>query len=440
MSFRSGLSGHTISFMADGVGTSRGHDVAIAGGGPAGAIAAILLARAGLRVAVVDAGTGARRIEGASPRLVAALRAQDLPTDGICAPAARRVDWGGLTGTRNVEHAVLRPAFDRALRAAAQDEGVAVVAATIWRAGPGLIETTDGRVLRAGLVVEARGRRAPVARGRRRGPATVTIGGWLAGQGSGARVAAGRTGWSWTVASPWGVWAQASLDAAVRRCDLGDRFAGLTGRPLPPGPLLRASELRLSAPELDPALPRIGDAAVAMDPLSGHGLFWALASALHSLPLVRALLDGEIRLAASSYRARVVETFHRQARIGRDFYRAAGQDGPFWAVRSVWPDDLPAEAAPRAPHLRRQVVVKAGRLAWADALVTPQDPGGVVFLCGREVAPLLARTGRGRLPDRRAFAAALPEIPPAEAGFIHDWLIERGITTANLPKHMEVTE
>jgi hypothetical protein len=195
-----------------------------------------------------------------------------------------------------------------------------------------------------------------------------------------------------------------------------------------PRVVARAAELRLSAPELDPALPRIGDAAVAMDPLSGHGVFWALSHALAAGPMLRAILDGEAELARAFHRARVAAQFWRQARIGRDFHRAAGFDTPFWRARAAWPDDAPAHTAAPAVVLRRQVVVRDGRLVEAEALVTPRDPDGVAFVAGREIAPVLRRLDGAPLPAKAEFCArVLPEAPPAEAGLIHDWLTDRGV-------------
>ena len=72
--------------------------------------------------------------------------------------------------------------------------------------------------------------------------------------------------------------------------------------------------------------------------------------------------------------------------------------------------------------------------------MTPRDPEGVAFVRGREVGPILARARGGPLPDRAAFAARiLHDTAPGEAGLIHDWLTERGVTTADLPMKHEVT-
>jgi hypothetical protein len=226
-------------------------------------------------------------------------------------------------------------------------------------------------------------------------------------------------------------WTQISVDAAAARRP-GPVWLRMTGQALPAAPRRCASELRLTAPVLDPDLPRLGDAAVAMDPLSGHGLFWALASALMAVPLTEAILSGRADLAARFYHERVVSTFNRQARVGRDFYRSAGLAGPFWRTRSDWPDDVAAEPVPPAASYRTpHVVVRDGRLAEAEVLVTPQDPEGAAFVGGIEIIPVLKRLGTRRLPDRAAFAAqVLPEAPPERAGLVFDWLAARGIVTA----------
>lgn len=414
-------------------------EIAIAGTGPAGTIAAILLARAGASVTLVGRPPVADRVEGASMRLVAAMRAQRLATEGMGPLVERSVQWGALTGAPNREHRLSRRAFDAALIEQAAATGVRVVTTGIARVRPGVITTTDGTEIRAALVFEARGRRAPVAATRLRGTPTVSIAGFCEQDMPAADVLALPDGWRWRIGGEGRAWVQVTVDADAAR-DPAQVWTRMTGATPVADLSVRASELRLSAPQLDPGLPRLGDAAVAMDPLSGHGLFWALGSALMAVPLADALNRGETALAAQFYRDRVVGTFQRQARVGRDFYRAAGLDGLFWARRSAWPDDLPAETPPPAtPCLDRRVVVRGGRLTEADVLVTPHDPDGAAFVGGVEIAPVLARLPRGPLPDRDAFAERiLPDVPPAVAGRVHDWLAERGVTTAPARKHKEV--
>jgi menaquinone-9 beta-reductase len=423
-------------------------DIAIVGGGPAGAAAAILLARNGARVTLIDDGLSRPRIEGLSPRVLQILQAHRFEAAGVGPAVPRAIDWGALGATPNHEHPVERRAFDAALRRQAEREDVTVIRARAGRLSTGQV-TLPGGTLRAGLVVDARGRAAPVARGRLRGPQSIAIVGWAGPPtNAGASISARSDGWVWRVTVPrTGDWIQLVRDAhelAPGAGGLAEAWREAIGGPAPGRLAARAAELRLTSPRLDPALPRIGDAAVALDPLSGHGVFWAISSALAAPPMLRAILDGQVVLACAFYRDRVAATFWRQARIGRDFHRMSGLATPFWASRSAWPDDEPAHRRVEAASLRHGVVVRDGRLVEAEVLVTPREPDGVAYVAGREIAPVLRRLGGSALPGRAEFCARiLPEAPPAEAALVHDWLVDRGVRalppTAGHDRQMEVT-
>lgn len=431
------------------------YDVAIAGGGPAGAAAAALLARAGLSVAVADA-PAPGRMEGLSPRAAAVLDRMGLPAEGVGAALRRRAVWGALDAAPNAERPVDRAAFDAGLRAAAASAGVDVRAARILRVEPGAQEgrlaLAGGESLRARLVVEARGRRAPRPAAGLRGPAAVALAGWTRQAGPlAAEVRATPRGWVWRLdaAGADRRWTQIVVDAAALgpgRAGIEAAWAAFFAQPeageAEPGPetiRARAAELRLTAPTLDPLAPRIGDAALALDPLSGQGIWLALSAALAAQPVVAALLAGEADLAARFHAQRVAATFLRQARIGRDFHRLAPEFGgaPFWAARRLWPDDAPAHAERRGVTLDRRVIVRDGRLVEAEAALTPQEPEGVAFVAGREIAPILRRIGFAAPPPLAAFhARVLPEAPPEQAALIHGWLTSRLTAGAGAPATM----
>jgi 2-polyprenyl-6-methoxyphenol hydroxylase-like FAD-dependent oxidoreductase len=368
---------------------------------------------------------------------VAGLLARlELAAEGLAPAVPRQVDWGALRTAQNREHPVDRVRFDEGLLAQASDEGVEVIRAPVTRldAAARRLTLADGREVTAGRLVEARGRRAPGGAGRRRGPPTVAL---VAEdpdpQAAVSRLEARAEGWIWRAALPdgRGVIQVVAGPAGPGWAGLAAAWAGVTGEALPDAVRATAAEMRLTAPVLDPACLRVGDAAIAIDPLSGHGLFWALSSALILPPVLAALEAGQADLARRFWAERAAATFLRQARVGRDFHRRAGFDTPFWAARAAWPDDLPPHPEVAAPVLRRCIVVEAGRLVEAEAVVTPNAPEGAAFLLGRPLVPLLrALAARPATPE--TLAPLLPGRGAADIRAAADWLAAAGLPDPRL--------
>jgi geranylgeranyl reductase len=158
------------------------YDVLVAGGGPAGATAAHQLARAGLKVAIVDKAGRIKPCGGAiPPRLI---RDFEIPDHLLCAraraarmvaPSAKTVDMpieGGFVGM------VDRDVFDEFLRTRAADAGAERFTGTVERfereGGEGVMvrfrpkgaskAEADLQTIRARYVVAADGARSPIAR------------------------------------------------------------------------------------------------------------------------------------------------------------------------------------------------------------------------------------------------------------------------------------
>ena len=431
------------------------YDVAVAGGGPAGAFAARELTCAGLRVCLIDPGTGRSRLEGLAERVAQLLGAKGLEaalTTATAEPVPRSVTWAGLTGTENGERLVRRPAFDAALRRAAVAAGTQFLTARVSRIlkkDPEkgiLLKLSTGEEIAARLLVDARGRQTPSA-WRLMGPQTLAISGRAetSARLAGTHVEASPQGWIWVAELPGhGRFLQITIDAGdlsgdrsragqavltarmdrfLRQASLRDRYGNSKFH----GPLsARGAGLVLSAPELNlPVIP-IGDAAVAIDPLSGHGLFWALSSALAAVPAILTILEDPADgpdLAARFYRSRVVETFWRQARTGRDFYRLEQDlaEQAFWVARAAWPDDVPSHQMAASVRFEGRVIVEGNRLKEREVLVTPQDPSGVAFVAGIPVAELtafIAEDGKSR---------AVPAEPSPALFTALKWLESRGL-------------
>lgn len=131
------------------------HDVLIAGAGPAGAIAALVLARAGVRVTVLDRATFPRdKLCGdtLNPGALAILRrlgiahvaARGLRTDGMIVTGEPNVRVEARYGAGVIGRALTRRVLDAALVEAAAQAGAQV---------------TEGVVIRAPVVEEAGGER-----------------------------------------------------------------------------------------------------------------------------------------------------------------------------------------------------------------------------------------------------------------------------------------
>ncbi|MEZ5651438.1 MAG: FAD-dependent monooxygenase [Burkholderiaceae bacterium] len=491
-------------------------DVAIVGAGPAGCLCAILLARAGLRVALIGEPGSERRIEGVSARTLKILADTGLRAHGLLGQGPRRAHWPGLAGTVGDEALVMRPRFDAGLRADAVAAGVQALAAVVRGRGERAWFSDRGPI-GAALLIDARGRRAPVAADRRRAPVAIAIAG--GGQGQLARTRPSRRsrddpaavayatssvpsatmtratplGWCWQ--AEWGRrahWTQMVVDASEfgqPRGGGGSEFGqprggggSEFGRPMGGGasefgqpagggasefdqprggaaaiwrrffeqpeaggfvPMPRHWRARAASIQLNPYSlvagdpMRIGDAAVAFDPLSGHGLFWALASARMAVPAVLASLDGQLALADRFLSRRSRETFLRQARIGRDFHRLAASEfaTAYWSSRCEWPDSQAAHPPSTGPRCEHRVIVHDGRLREAEVLHTMQEPDGVAFVRGLEIAPLARRLWARPTDDAgRVLAQALPGADSELRSFLLGWLLSRGVI-ADSPGH-----
>lgn len=405
-------------------------DLVVLGGGPAGAVSAWLAARDGLRVLLVDPGAAAPRPEGLSPRLHRWLAGQGLLQGfaDILGPLRRQVDWAGIS-QGNGEYVVMRGALDAHLRQAAVRAGAVLVPGS-GRPEPGGARLTGGRRLAAPLVIDARGRRAATGG---QAPATLALSGWVAGSmAPGIRLSAFARGWLWRAALPDGrIWVQVMLDAAAADngadkqspkarllaalAEAEPALAGTAAGDAIPGPVLvREAAPRLPAPVgADLSCLRVGDAFAAMDPLSGHGQFWAVSSALAVAAVRRTLAadPGRAALCRDFLNQRARDSSLHQARIGRDFIRLETRfaAAPFWRARAGFPDDLPAGQPCAAPKIRPAIVVEDGLLTRREVLHTPRSPGGIGWI-GSVPAPeawrLWQAGGAGALARRWGRAAA----------------------------------
>lgn len=338
-------------------------DVVIAGGGPAGAIAALVLARAGARVALFDrAGFPRPKLCGdtVNPGALAVLRrlgtagaAGAFPIDGMIVTGEGGVRIEGLYRDGVTGRAILRRDFDHALLMAAAAAGVRVEERALVRGAVFDGATVDGVYLAARngattrvtapVVIAADGRHSRLALGLRLSrhppaPRRWAVGAYLTGvlgMTQCGEMHIRQDKYIGIAPLPGGLTNVCVVTAdraalrdphALLMSTLGaepllkDRFADvrLTGAPSVLGPLA----VECSAAGI-PGLLLAGDAAGFIDPMTGDGLRFAIRGAeLAALEALRALEHGFRDAHLRLYRARISE-FGAKWRFNRALRRLA---------------------------------------------------------------------------------------------------------------------
>ncbi len=423
-------------------------EVLIAGGGPAGAALAMLLHRAGRHVTVVSRPRDYRAIEGISRRSLQALQGLGLTRSAACAvgPLPRRVTWGGEARAPNAEWLLPRPDFDAALlddlRAAAICVIEAKIRRLVSREEKVQIMLADGRVLSAAWGVEARGRAA--ARRHFRDAAPWSTPAWIL-RGATAQATPGSAalslpggGWAWWSRLHGQQYLQLALPESTlhrARRDPGawlatqPALASLWGEAVIHHHYQRPSMLGRTRVR-EGRLWRLGDAAMAIDPLSGQGIFNALSSAHGLLPVLDGLLAGEAMAPLQRFYQRRQDTlFWRFARAGRDFYRQAAAQAstsadasPYWAARCHWPDHQPLHLPEPWGSVRVApgLAIVGTRLVERELVITPDQPLGIQAVSGLPLAPIVSAMQRKDLGAARKWLSASGPAARAFSGWWED--------------------
>ncbi|MFM7274423.1 MAG: NAD(P)/FAD-dependent oxidoreductase, partial [Gammaproteobacteria bacterium] len=327
-----------------------------------------------------------------------------------------------------------RAALDAALRADLDAAGIRVLSLrlrSVRRTTGGGVEAGvgDGQQISAALLVDARGRSSFARRAcAMRGPDSLALVQRWRGPSCepGSQVLSIAGGWLWlarladgtrytqlsTAADAPGLPARAGLSAWLQKTIEAEPEArSWVEGSVPRGrPVARASTAWLHAAPCADAVLRVGDAAMAVDPLSGNGIFQALSSASVAPAVINSLLNDPVNaaLALGFYRERLYEIFLRFARIGRDFHASETRFGQeaFWLPRAAWPDAIPAHAGERrVSAIARRAVVEEGWIRERELAITPEQPLGVWRVAGMEIVPWL----RMPLPERGIRLAALDD-------------------------------
>jgi 2-polyprenyl-6-methoxyphenol hydroxylase-like FAD-dependent oxidoreductase len=458
------------------------HDVLVIGAGPAGSVVAGRLAAAGARVALVGAAARAGW-EGLSKRSVALLAEEGLegkegPEQScgiIDGPFPRSGVWGDGRRVEGTEWLVERRSLAAALRCAAREAGVDdrhdTVTRLEWEHGQWRALLRTGGRLAAPQVIEARGRRGP----ERHGPLLLAVGRQFRAASAapaepGTHIHATDFGWCWWAARADALWVQVVgrpralvgpsagagapvTHAAARRpaawiaaaaAQIPALAHALDGSH-PDGDLVaRPAHARVGCDDrLNPSLEprdatrwRVGDAALALDPLSGQGVYEALRGARLVATAVQSVMRGGDAPPALRFVAeRQEESWTGGVRSAAGFCRENAARGAFWsetasAYERLLPSVAPA-AAPAAPRVERRPVLCGGRILECDVIITPQHPRGVWHLADVPLVPLKGYLESAEHATVSGAAAAVERPAAAVASAIH-WLQQTGIVARQL--------
>lgn len=388
--------------------------ILVLGCGPAGVVTALGLRALGYDVSVIGEVRPYPVTEGISARVYKALADSKLihALGQVSEPVSRYALWNGESRSANTEYLIDRPAFDRALLADLEEHGVQLINGRVqgrpqrdehWQVD---VEHGERRsVLEADFIVEARGRAASLPRqGRMRGPETVSVGvNWRTAEKQAfSAVACVEDGWLWLARRPDGnLFTQFTtrsgrpgLSPKRKIVPLVDELlAGLHiadtdfSRREPVGePFARSSTAILPQASTDNGVLRVGDAAMAVDPLSGNGIFQSLSSALAAPAVINTVIQRpeDAEMALSFYGDRIRHLFFRFARIGRDFYAQEGrwEDHVFWRERRQWPDKVPAHSDTDRVEEAVRPVINHGFIEQKTVIVSADQPLGLARVAG----------------------------------------------------------
>lgn len=422
-------------------------EIAILGAGPAAVGAACALRRLGHEVVLIGVSRNTA-VEGVSERTLTLLRECGLAAaaDSICGPGERVGAWAGADLAGNTEYIVHRAQLDEALLTDATSSGVAVLEervirldrlGALWR-----VHTERERV-DCRVVIDARGRRAQ--RGSSTGPELIAVCQRFRTPQTGrvfTRVEAIPQGWCWLAADGRGMsWLQvttgrepslrAGLEQHLRRLiDAAPGVAAdLSDATSSGAPIARAATQILCTHADAPGLIRAGDAAVALDPLSGQGMYEALRSVAAVTGAVRGFLSGEWAAVTQFMGERAREIWQRRSATAAQHYglQAETTPSPFWTeVAARYRSIQPAPPASAGARIDSRPVLNGSRIELRRVVVTPQTPRGVWKVDAVDLPDLIDFLDSTHTTDLERAARHL-RCPPAAVARALQWLGMHGL-------------
>lgn len=415
--------------------------IIILGCGPAGAVAAIGLVRLGFKVSIISTLRKYNVVEGISDKVYHALKNAGLAhaVSTVSAPVPRYVHWNGEHNAANTERLVKRQLFDRAIITDLLKYNINVINTHItslnsisngWE-----VVTSKKGTFYANFIVEARGRAAdpkiiPNLVAETSKSSIKKLGSlsfsknWQLPPTNIAPFTSAISldcGWLWL----------AYICNKPENSDDKTLFSQLTinkKTPLAKNKLAIVTYIKQTLSSLTPETQkfatlindtdindppfardssskranelvadnyiRIGDAAMAVDPLSGNGIFQSVSSALSAPVVINTLINKpqNALLAKAFYEARISHLFERFCRMGRDFYQMELRwaNEPFWQERAKWPDMIPAHNSnnDEVIEVSQRPVIAGQFIEQRAVLITKNQPLGIWQINGHNAVEL----------------------------------------------------
>ncbi|VAX08276.1 hypothetical protein MNBD_ALPHA03-2137 [hydrothermal vent metagenome] len=461
--------------------------IVIMGGGPAGVFTACGLVDLGYPATIITRPRPFPAWEGISERPRTSLQhfGFTAATASIGPMVTRAAHWNGQSQAQNREYILNRQTFDQALLRDAEDKGVRIIHGRVERAvgqeGGWEISyvTSDAPpyqkiMITADFLVDARGRESKLAKVDGRG-GDIGEGDFTSGPATSAllksyevsldldamtSVASFPKGWAWYLRDGAGtailqIFISSEKGELPPKAGLDQYFTELT-RMLPEceawlrGAIEQTSGVSVRTAAANRATCAggnnflvVGDGALALDPLSGNGIFYAIGSGLSAAPVINSLLKKpeDKDLALQFYQERIENSFKGGCLMGREFYAAEERwpEEAFWKARRLWPRG--EEASHPDPHsdillqpaeICKKPVVKDGFIALEDVIVTADHPRGVWKIDGIPLVKLMTFLATEKTDSETAatFGAEAAQVTSAR-----NWLLSRNIRPETYGKH-----
>lgn len=342
-------------------------DVAVIGGGPAGAMAARMLARAERRVLLVDASRDARTIGESLPAIAGhLLRKQGLESvlEGQRAAFGNVSAWGSdelvstdfIADPHGLGWHLDRARFDRGLRDHAVAAGAVLRTTRVRDAkrdpSGWALQLDDGTLEHAACVIDATGRKASIAKRegakRERDDTLIALYAWTdhasdADVDERTLVESVVDGWWYTAPLPSGRVVALHVDADDARRARREFSSRLSATKhviarASPGAARKPHAIEACGARLSSFVGRgwvaVGDAALSFDPIAAQGIFNALYTGMRAGEAVDVALRGDpAALAAYSRRLEEIRAAYVERRTHAYELETRFSSSPFWRRR-----------------------------------------------------------------------------------------------------------